>query len=302
MGNRYDLIFFRNTLIYFSGDKRTIVLDHMADALYEGGFLILGVSETPAVNHPLLLSRHNMDAFYFQKIQAEAPRVTAPAPRRSPPPLASPAGRQSGGPPTAHTAGSPAETPAGPPGQIPETALKARKKKAITRTKPEGIAALIDDQEGGHPIAGKVPDLLRGTGEGTDAISGDELFAAVIYLLGQEEFSQADKLLSFMEKNPDSRSDSAVFTSFLRGEYHYFNHRKRDAEINYREAAGKNGNFWPAFYRLCTLAMGGNPVQYEYKVRKALESIERGKDLRYEIFIGGFSPDYYHRALEKRLG
>jgi chemotaxis protein methyltransferase CheR len=49
------------------------------------------------------------------------------------------------------------------------------------------------------------------------------------------------------------------------------------------------------------LAAEGNRTVYEYKIRKALESIDLGKEFSYECFIGGFSPDYYRRILEKRL-
>ncbi|MDR2102660.1 MAG: chemotaxis protein CheR [Treponema sp.] len=300
MGNRYDLILFRNALIYFSADKRTVVLDHLADALYDGGFLILGVSETPVVSHPLLASRYNMDTFYFQKVpEGTQTHDTVHTADRRVPSSPSPAVPQSGEP---YTEAPVAEVSRDLPQQKPEKALKPRKKPVISQAEPEAIATLIDDQEGGHPIAGKVPELLRGSSEGAENLSGADLFAAVIYLLGQEEVPAADKLLSFIEKHPDYRSGSSAFTSFLRGEFHYFNNRKKDAESSYKEAAGKNETFWPAFYRLSALAAEGNPVQYEYKIRKALESIDRGKDQRFEVFIGGFSPDYYRRALEKRLG
>ncbi|MDR1949008.1 MAG: chemotaxis protein CheR [Spirochaetaceae bacterium] len=311
MGNHYDLIFFRNALIYFSPDKRKVILDYLADALLDGGFLVLGVSETPGVNHPLLLSQHVPDTFYFQKI-SETPHTATSASTVKPVeiraksaalPTESPAGDHRG-----HGASKKAkhgpETPAAvspseaAPGDI-------RKKPVISQPEPEGIAVLIDDHEGGHPIEGKLPELFRGAAKGAESpptenragITGDEFFAGVIYLLGQEDFSGADRLLTFIEQHNNS-----AFTHFLRGEYHYFNNRKKEAELSYREAAGKNDAFWPAFYRLSVLASEGNPVQYEYKTRKALESINRGKDLRYEIFIGGFSPDYYRRALEKRLG
>jgi hypothetical protein len=166
----------------------------------------------------------------------------------------------------------------------------------LSPAEPEGIAALLDDYNGDCPITGKLPELLRSAAEGTKPLSGDELFAAVIYLLGQGDFSTADTLLVFIEKY-----DNSAYTRFLRGEYHYFNRQKKEAEADYQEATGKNKAFWPAFYRICALAAEGNPVQYEYKTRKALESIKKGKEKRYELFIGGFSPDYYQRALEKRL-
>jgi chemotaxis methyl-accepting protein methylase len=268
-GDPYDLIFFRNSLIYFSPDKRPFLLNRLAEALSPGGFLISGVSETSLVSHPLLGSRCVQGFFYFQKLpKADAGR---PAPPRPDPPRPA----------------APRPAPAG------------GKKALISPPDPEGIAALIDGPGGDCPIAGKLPELLREDGDPGRA--GDELFAGVIYLLGQEEFSGVDKLLSFIDKHSDPRSDNSVFTRFLRGEYHYFNQRKGEAEANYREAAGKNNAFWPAFYRLSALAAEGNPVQYEYKTRKALESLEGGKEKRYEVFIGGFSPDYYRRTLEKRL-
>lgn len=263
LGRHYDLIFFRNTLIYFSGDKRQIILDHLADALLDRGLLVLGIAETPVVSHPLLKSQYARNAFYFQKIPEGMPAA---------------ASFQAG------------------PDPSPGPVRLSLKKTMISPADPQRIAVLLDDHEGDHPIIRKLPELFRKAAEGTEPLSGDELFAAVIYLLGQEDFSKADTLFSFIEKY-----DNSAFTLFLRGEYHYFNHRKKEAAANYQDAAGKNRAFWPAFYRICTLASKENPVQYEYKIQKALESIDQGKEKRYELFIGGFSPDYYHRVLEKRL-
>jgi chemotaxis protein methyltransferase CheR len=299
-GNRYDLIFFRNALIYFSADKRTKVIDHLANALFDGGFLIMGVSETPAVNHPLLASQYALDTFYFRKV----PKMSGGAGfkdakiRQNPSKKAGCREEAGRSPPYTESAcddSSHDESPLQP--EIPQ---RSRENTVISRAEPAGIAALIDDHEGGRPIAGKMPELLRGLAERT-LHCGDELFAAVIYLLDQEDFAGADKLLAFIENHPVPRSESSAFGHFLRGEYHYFNNRKREAEASYREAAGQNGAFWPAFYRLCALAADGNPTQYGYKIRKALESVNQGKDMGYEIFIGGFSPDYYRQALERRL-
>jgi chemotaxis protein methyltransferase CheR len=289
LGNRYDLIFFRNALIYFSGDKRTLIMDHLADALVEGGVLVLGVSETPVVSHWLLETKYTLDAFYFQKIPEgavrEAPGIIGQA-----------APQAKTGAKTTSQAKPDAPSPKSEEASPPKPPPKPRKTAALTPAEPEGIAALIDDHEGTRPIAEKIPELLQRAAEGGEPPSGDELFAAVIFLLGQADFSQADILLSFIEKY-----DSSAFTRFLRGEYHYFNKQEKKAEANYQEATAKNESFWPAFYRLCTLAAEENPVRYEYKVHKALESIKRGKENRYEVFIGGFSPDYYQRALERRL-
>lgn len=64
---KYDLIFFRNTFIYFSAPSRERVLSNLSSALKEEGTLIMGVSETAAVNHADLDEKNKNDVFYFQK-------------------------------------------------------------------------------------------------------------------------------------------------------------------------------------------------------------------------------------------
>lgn len=44
---KFDVIFLRNVLIYFDGPTRAATLNHAADVLHPGGFLLLGASETP---------------------------------------------------------------------------------------------------------------------------------------------------------------------------------------------------------------------------------------------------------------
>ena len=44
---KFDIIFCRNVLIYFSSDLKSDILSRMASALNPGGYLILGGSESP---------------------------------------------------------------------------------------------------------------------------------------------------------------------------------------------------------------------------------------------------------------
>ncbi|MDR2478142.1 MAG: hypothetical protein LBD48_02380, partial [Treponema sp.] len=67
LGRQYDIIFFRNALIYFSSKNRLVVVNDLAEALFNNGLLFLGVSETSSVKHPLLVNRYLSDVFYFQK-------------------------------------------------------------------------------------------------------------------------------------------------------------------------------------------------------------------------------------------
>lgn len=43
---RFDIVFCRNVLLYFSGDRRRAVLDRLASALAPDGMLVLGAGET----------------------------------------------------------------------------------------------------------------------------------------------------------------------------------------------------------------------------------------------------------------
>ena len=43
---KFDIIFCRNVLIYFSAERKTDILNRMALALNPGGYLFLGASET----------------------------------------------------------------------------------------------------------------------------------------------------------------------------------------------------------------------------------------------------------------
>jgi chemotaxis protein methyltransferase CheR len=116
-----------------------------------------------------------------------------------------------------------------------------------------------------------------------------------VFFLSAQNFEAAAPVLAWLEQ----RSSGAV-TRFLRGEYHFLQGAATEAEQCYEEAAGKDRAFWPAFYRLSVLAAGGNRTRYEYKLKKAGESLELGRDLHYECFMGGFSPDYFRRILERK--
>ncbi|MDR0586586.1 MAG: chemotaxis protein CheR [Treponema sp.] len=308
----YDLIFFRNALIYFSWEKRRKIMDYLAGALTDGGILIPGVSESSSVEHPLLESRHTMEAFYFQKKKTALPlalpfpnagdQTPQPfTPPEPPPPPARQDKQAEGIPATSlETAAFPVRHERKQPAVKKRETAPASKSAASTnrRAAPvnmEVITALLENGEG-RPNAEKAEGLLQDGETAAQTLTEGELIAAAITFLGAEEFESAEKAVSFLE-----RSSNPAAVSFLRGEYYYLTGNAGAAEEKYQEASLKDKAFWPAFYRICSLAAPGNRTRYEYKVKKTLESMEAGKDLRYESFIGGFSPDYYRRILERKL-
>jgi chemotaxis protein methyltransferase CheR len=294
--DRYDIIFFRNAMIYFSDENRRRLLDILADALVDGGLLFLGVSEVSSVEHPLLANKCTMDAFYFQKLgvkQADAVRTVHSGEQdrvdvtKTVTSIKAPHEKTAKAPPKAAPKRS-AHTAAKLPAQQTEGLQQTKGLQDV-----HSIAAILDHEEGA-PNARKILETL-GTGE-EKSLSVNELVAAAIHFLGGGDFSAADAVLFRLEK-----IDRSAFIDFLRGEFHYLGSKTEEAEAKFKEAAGADKAFWPAFYRMSSLADKNNRTLYEYKIKNALESIELGKDLHYESFIGGFSPDYYRQILEKKL-
>ena len=289
LDEKYDLVFFRNALIYFSSKNRRAVMDNLAASLFDGGLLFLGVSETAAARHPSLASRNFSDVFCFQKIGeaahpksamslAEAgPRIAFPAPPR--------AGRLDD-----EGANEKARSPLPP--RTPADRAGAR--KPDPRALHGEVSAILENAEG-RPNAEKTLGLVSG-GEPRAIPSGSELAAAAAYFLGTQDRDSADLVLSFLEK-----SDDGALSRFLRGEYHLSGGDDAEAVSSFERAAEKEETFWPALYRIASLHGEGNPATRERKIRRALDSLETGGGLRHECLMGGFSPDYFKRVLERKL-
>jgi chemotaxis protein methyltransferase CheR len=144
-------------------------------------------------------------------------------------------------------------------------------------------------------------DAIKAGDDAVQQLSANDLCAAALLFLETEDYSKADTVISYSENCCKKRRIKIAVMYFLRGEYYYYRNNYTDAEDSYKEAASLDEAFWPAFYRLAVIAASGDPALYRHKVKKALEAVELGKSSMYEIFIGGFSPDYYRRAMEKRL-
>jgi chemotaxis protein methyltransferase CheR len=274
LDKQYDIIFFRNSLIYFSAISRLSVLNNIAQALSNNGYLFLGASETSSVNHPLLLNRFSCDAFYFQKTHFSKTQEQLDIKSRE----------------SAHN--------------------NSRNKRGEIRLKPlpvkreempiscVEVAEILKTDEGKTNAQNIIACLSDGA---SSSFSGSGLAACALYFLGSQDIDSAGSVISFLEKY-----NTNEFTQFLRGELHFIKGSFEEAEKYYQEAAVKNKLFWPAFYRTAILAAEGNRTRYEYKVKKAIESIElsrqgHDKEHNYECFLGGFSSSYFIRILEKKI-
>ena len=275
LDRQYDIIFFRNSLIYFSHRHRLSTLNNIAEAIFDNGLLFLGVSETSAVNHPLLLNRSSRDAFYFQKKSSLKIHEQLDTKQKKTAREISHNHRM--------------EKNINPP-QV---------KRDEIHVNCVEVAEILKTDEGKTNAQNVIDSLSCKT---SDSLSGSCLAACALFYLNAQDFDLVRKVISFLEKY-----NSSEFTHFLKGEMLFMLGSYEEAERHYQEAAIKNRFFWPAFYRIAILAAEGNRTRYEYKIKKAIESIElfqnQGQDMEhnYECFIGGFSSDYFIRILEKRI-
>jgi chemotaxis protein methyltransferase CheR len=70
----YDVVFFRNVIMYFTPDQGRRVVDRIARALCPGGYLFLGHAETlRGVSNEFHL-RHTHGTFYYQRKERAEPR------------------------------------------------------------------------------------------------------------------------------------------------------------------------------------------------------------------------------------
>jgi chemotaxis protein methyltransferase CheR len=281
LDRQYDIIFFKNALIYFSSANRLTILNNLSKSLLNGGSLFLGASETSAVKYPSLASRYSSDVFYFQKTEENNAIQQLDLKQNN-----------------LH------------PEKIKDSNKKKHKPKLIdcpqAFTNKEllinyrEIADILKIEEG-KENAEYIHDKV--SNENNVSLSGSCLAAAVIYYLNNQNFDHAEKILSFLEK-----LNTGACARFLRGELFFLLGKVAEAEHFYQEASIKDKYFWPAFYRISVLCSEGNRTRYEYKIKKAIESIEllhrreHSKDHNYEFFLGGFSPDYFLRILRKKTG
>ena len=271
---QYDIIFFRNALIYFSSHNRLSVMNNLCESLFNNGLLFLGVSETSSVNHPLLVNRFSRDAFYFQKI---SPADFSPDMRQKE---------------------KPDEKKAGQSHQKKNVKPQKTKRREMPVNCAE-IEGILKTNEGKSNAENVIASLEGGI---SSSLSASDLAACAVYLLNTQDYGRAEHVISCLEKY-----NSGTFTHFLRGELYFMRGVGDEAEKYYQEAAVGNRLFWPAFYRIAVLAAEGNRTRYEYKIKKAIESIglsqgsRQDKEFNYECFMGGFSSDYFLRILEKKL-
>jgi chemotaxis protein methyltransferase CheR len=168
-----------------------------------------------------------------------------------------------------------------------------KEKKEDVKKEKEKIAIFCEgftDEIAGAEMSGRVQRILE-SGEGVETLNCTDCAVSALYSLNRGDFAGAAFALDFIEK----WDDSAV-SAFLRGEYFFLQDRFAEAELYYHISFGKDRGFWPAGYRLTSLA---DASARRLRAEQTLAGIRLAQNAGYEVFIGGFSPDYYAGTLRK---
>jgi len=295
LDRQYDIIFFRNSLIYFSKKNRYQVINNLVESLKNNGLLLFGISETASAKHHSLSNRYLQNVFYFQKTGAVSLLEELPDNCIRKIDLDKFPGLK-----TLNQNETSFGLKGGSNAENVQKYINADNKKNSEANLDLKEISLILTNDEGKENAHNVLKMIHDNNI-PDSLYASRFAAAAIYFLNSGDFKGSDKIISFLEEKA-----SGCYAKFLRGEYYFLQGNLKEAEKYYQEAAVKERFFWPAFYRIQSLAAEGNPVRHEYKIKKTIESIKLFQDMQsgghgYECFMGGFSHDYFRRILEKKL-
>lgn len=72
---RFDLVLFRNTVIYLDPEERAPIIERIVDLLEEGGLLLVSATEVPLIGSRALELQERDGVFYFRKKTADEKRA-----------------------------------------------------------------------------------------------------------------------------------------------------------------------------------------------------------------------------------
>lgn len=264
-----DFIFFRNTLLYATAEKRREIIARITTRLKPGGYLFLATSELPFVVHPELVLRDFGGVYALQRF--------SPGESERPATRDAKGARGTRGASKRETA--PAIRSGGPRKITSHEVLEC-----LNRQGPE-----MAENAPGEPEATTV--VARLVAECYGAINADQLDRAA---------TVADELCAAAEET--------ALAFFCAGWVHYVAGNRTEAVHAFDRALSLEESFWPArFYRASLNAGTLDTVGVRRAARREFErcitAIEEhessGLSDRYAYLLEGFSPAYFHRMCSR---
>ncbi len=253
-----DIIFIRNTFIYFDTDTRKNLLEYMSGLLKENGLLFVSVNEiasievTPQMN---LRKEHTGDIYYLKKVSFSCTESLASAPE-----------------PKIKAAGAPEQKPE--PESEPEAGVTdfSAHKAAVAPT-PE----LMSKPKHRHDSSETVKDFAKSFFQAIDS----------------HNYSAAELILENL--SPDILGTEYEF--YFRGLLFSLNENHEEAKNQFIKSTIINPDFWPGFFQLA-LSYGkcGNSVKKRNTFEQCYKIIKKSEEKEnscYNFIVESFSPSYF---------
>ena len=254
-----DVVFFRNTLLYATLEKREFIVDRIVPKLREGGLLFLATSELPFVKRADLRLEKSDHAYVLVRESPDRSRGSA---ARESPARESLARGDGGGP--------------GPLGS-PDPA------EADAQVTTEAVLGFLNGGE-----------RARAESRGDAVAEFARLVASLFAALGSGRKDEAALLLGALEAASSPGVESLA--RYCAGRFHAATGDSGRARAEFELALEADGSFWPARFYLASLSApsSGRRARREFeRCLAAIEAESRGE--RFACLLEGFNSAYFRR-------
>jgi len=273
-----DIILLRNTLIYMPIENKTRIIDRIVQRLRPNGYLILGCTEVPFLNHPDIELLSEGSAYYFRKRAQDdhSPKKTLESPRKhtSPKPVVTK-------PPVLET----------PHRNSPVPEKTVQKKPADARK----VHHHAPDIHTVIAIANAVSlNQNHAWLDNAEAVRAAKSYLDVIGAINRSDSVAAQTIL---DADADAFGTNKIH-SYLQASIHARNGDTDTAIEWFRKALAHDKEFWPAHYQLGMIHKDTSPVTSIRWLSECVEILERkpreNQD-SYGFLMEHFNEEYFRQ-------
>jgi chemotaxis protein methyltransferase CheR len=285
----FDIVFFRNTLVYMKEERKEEAVNGIVSSMKEGGILFVSSPEVPGVHHENL---HVLDAgecFYFRK------ETGAGSDRRR----GSPRIQRHSGPGKSLPSGFPSQNLSEFPdraakifGLAEETAGAIRKPSL----KPLPSARLRDALREAERRSTNGDGLPLSAEMGDMAYSLDDILLSAVKALNEGAFDEAENWILALEAEIGESYVGFYLSGLI------LKHRELfpEAVEAFERGLDHERNFWPALFHAGMASARTDKAKSARFMRDCLERMESPEaPAPCSFLLEGFDPEYYKMMADK---
>jgi chemotaxis protein methyltransferase CheR len=285
----FDIVFFRNTLVYMKEERKREAMDGIVSSMKEGGILFVSSPEVPGVHHEDLRVLDAGECFYFKKETGAGHGEKR----------ASPKGQRHSGPGKRSAPGISTTAVFEFQDKSGEFSGSTKKREGTLRApslKPLPSARLKDalgeaerrtNSGNGLPLTAEMGDM---------AYDLDDILLSAVKALNEGAFDEAENWLLALE----AEIGESYIGFYLSGLV--LKHRERFSEAveAFERALDHDRNFWPALFHAGMASARTDPSKSVRFMKECLERMESAETRAPDSFLlEGFDSEYYRMMAEK---